>query len=461
MAGLLNNLFGGQKPSPSPGHSADDADFADFAGAPDPSPASISPLAASPASDQSVPTSSTLGPSVPYTAWYRVWERTSPSDFKLEAMVIPFIVLAMIVHIWGRKRNARVASRWGSVHTPTLLNEFSLVGFGGRKSATLDDVNSAGLAKTVASGDLDLPEELIKEKSAQEFISYASGRKNVAFVDIKLKLLKRFNPVGILGEHILSLFFDSFPPPSERAEAVLYPFDSREADLVPVPGGAQAQEALEQRKKGPSTTYDNFVWAVVHKDGMKRYRDDRYDLSLTTTRDHAKLPQWLTVMSESAEITDFMLDSALIDAVTKAGESFDYLIVTDQPLDKPTKLDEAVSKKRIHFSYRLGSSVDAEKDMSPIFSYFLRLSDRLVASAHFRPEVMRKVRATRETQVRKLRKADEEEEAEERATKKEKEKKEKREALLKGLSADEQRKFLDKEREKDQRKNQKKITSRG
>lgn len=41
-----------------------------------------------------------------------------------------------------------------------------------------------------------------------------------------------------------------------------------------------------------------------------------------------------------------------------------------------------------------------------------------------------------------------------------KEKKEKRDALLKGLSSAEQKKFLDKEREKEQRRSQKKRTQR-
>ena len=72
----------------------------------------------------------------------------------------------------------------------------------------------------------------------------------------------------------------------------------------------------------------------------------------------------------------------------------------------------------------------------------------------------RKVRATRDAQINKIKKASDTEKAEERKTEEEKRKKEMRDNKLKGMSADEQRKFLDKEREKGQRKQQKRISQR-
>ncbi|KAK5239218.1 hypothetical protein LTR16_012154, partial [Cryomyces antarcticus] len=68
---------------------------------------------------------------------------------------------------------------------------------------------------------------------------------------------------------------------------------------------------------------------------MKTLRDDRYDISLTTTKDHPKLPAWATVMSESPEITEAMLTPELVSAVTEAGEAMEALIITDQPIDQP------------------------------------------------------------------------------------------------------------------------------
>ena len=89
------------------------------------------------------------------------------------------------------------------------------------------------------------------------------------------------------------------------------------------------------------------------------------------------------------------------------------------------------------------------------------MTDQLVESAHFRPEVMRKVRATREEAVKRIQKVEEDEKNEERAVDREKAKKLKRDLALKGLDAKAQKKFLEKEREKELRKGQKKATTRG
>lgn len=63
--------------------------------------------------------------------------------------------------------------------------------------------------------------------------------------------------------------------------------------------------------------------------------------------------------------------------------------------------------------------------------------------------------------VLKLKKADDDEKAEERAIEREKAKKLKRDLELKGLDAKAQKKYLAKEQEKEQKRNQKKVTSRG
>ena len=125
-----------------------------------------------------------------------------------------------------------------------------------------------------------------------------------------------------------------------------------------------------------------------------------------------------------------------------------------------TRLNEATPRKRVIISLRLPSSIHASayQPTMPIFDYFLKLPDTLVATAHFRGEVTRKIRATREEETKKLKKADEGEKAEERRPEAEKKKKEIRDTRLKGLSAEEQRKFLEREREKGQKKQEKKMS---
>ncbi|KIN07489.1 hypothetical protein OIDMADRAFT_186159 [Oidiodendron maius Zn] len=452
MAQVLNNLFGGAKPSASPVPSGD-SDFADFAEAPDPSPASFSAIPNTPNFAGAGSTPAGLRP-VPYTKWYNVHERYSLSDFKQEGVILVFLVIIVIVHLIGTRTNRKKAKAWVNAHAPILQKEFALVGFGGRKPSTSLDIGDENLAKSLANESLQLPEDVLKEKSPQEFATYATGRQNVAFLDFNLTLLKRYSPLTTLAEFGLSLFIDSIPAPSERMEAILYPFDGKEALTVP----GQAPGAQEVRKDTKSS-YDGFVWAIVNKDVMKRLRNDRYDVSITTTRDNAKLPNWATVMSESAEVTDALLTPELVKAIEESGELLEHLIITDQPIDQPTKLDETVPKKRIYLSMRVPSS-NAYSAVLPLFQYFIRLPDILVQVAHFRPEVMRKVRTTREDTIRRLQKVDEEEKAEERAIEREKAKKLKRDMELKGLSATEQKKYLEKEKKQELKKSQKKMTQR-
>ncbi|KAH9900572.1 DUF1682 domain protein [Xylariomycetidae sp. FL2044] len=429
MADFLKNIIGGSKPSEVPASSAD-SDFADFAEAP--SPAHV-PFEATPGS-------ATLGGAVPtarpYTKWYNVHERYSLSDFQAEGIILAVIAVIFTLHFVGTRLNRSKARAWIKAHATALRNEFARVGFSGSPQPE------------------GAPEKLLKEKSLFEFATYATGRQNVAFMDVKLALKKRFNPLMTLAETALGFFFDGWGIPEDSIEATIYPFDGKEAQIVPgMPGAA------ELRSKDSKSSFDGFVWAIVNKNKMKQLRDERYDVSITFTKDNSKLPLWATVMSESAEITETLLTNDLVDAIKKAGDLFDYMIISDQPVDRPTKMEETVPRKRIYLKYRLPSSNEYE-NLVPLFSYFMRIPDHLANSAHFRPEVLRKVRAVRDENVRQIQKALEEEKAEERALERDKAKKAKRDAELKALDAKAQKKYLEKERDKEMRKSTRKQTMR-
>jgi len=120
------------------------------------------------------------------------------------------------------------------------------------------------------------------------------------------------------------------------------------------------------------------------------------------------------------------------------------------------RLNDTIPKKRVSLSMRINHSAPS----TSLFAIFLRLPDHLVSTAHFRPEAMRKIKATREDEMRKIRKVDEDEKSEERRNQSDKMKKEERDRKLGNLSDVEQKKFLEKEREKDLRKSQKKKSVR-
>lgn len=223
--------------------------------------------------------------------------------------ILPFIILIVTVHLWGTSANRKKARGWAKTHAPLIQNEFALVGYG-------------------KSGEEVAPEDVLRENASDEFATYATGRANVAFMDVKVKLVKRYNPLIILGETVMAFAFESMPATEETVDATSYAFDGREKDLVAVPKG-------ESVKAGGNSTYDGFVWAVVNKDAMRRLRDDRYDVSLTTTKEHAKLPGWASVMSENNEITETLLTPELVSAIEEAGDDLIALIISDQPVDKP------------------------------------------------------------------------------------------------------------------------------
>ncbi|KAI0023210.1 DUF1682 domain protein [Xylariomycetidae sp. FL0641] len=429
MADFLKNIVGGGKSDEVPAASAD-SDFADFAEAPSPAPVPF----------EQPPGGANLGgpapTAVPFTKWYNIHERHSLSDFRAEGLILTVIIVVFTLHYFGTRLNRKKAKTWAQANAPVLKNEFSLVGF-----------------RNIPSSEEE-PEKMLKQSSLFEYALYASGRQNVAFMDVKLSLVKRFNPIMTAMESFLGFFFDTFSSPDDVLDASLYPFDGREAQIVPgVPGAA------ELKTKDSKSSYDGFVFAIVNKDNMKQLREDRYDASITFTKDNPKLPIWATVMSESAEITNTLLTNELAAAVKQAGPNFEYLIVSDQPVDKPTKMDETVPRKRLFLRYKLPSS-DNYDDILPLFSYFLRMTDHLVASAHFRPEVMRKVKSVREENIKQIQKLAEEEKAEERALERDKAKKAKRDAELNALNAKAQKKYLEKEKEKEMRKASRKQTVR-
>lgn len=478
MALLVKQLYGLFNPSaPAPAAPADPgktsppvptlsmpptntttADFADFAAAPNPA----APSHASNAfpGSSAAPTAAAGGLSSfisspygiqgrPYTKWYRVWERVTYKDFYQEFVILPILLVVVAVNVVGTQINKARMRAWAAAFVPLLEAEYAQVG------QDKEAVSSAGA-----------PEQKLKQGKMSEWSTYATGRQNAAFTDVKISLHKRFNPLLWVFELVLSFLFESIPTPMERMLATTYVFDGKEKLMLP------------DATAGGNSSYDGFVWAVVHKDFMQQLRNDRYDLSLTATRDNAKLPEWATVMSESSEVTDALLTPELVKAIEQCGEDLEALIITDQPIDAPKKyvhlqptlgkpqanslsrLNELVPRKRLTLTTKLPTT-STIPNLTPLFTLFLRLPDTLVQTAHFRPEALRKIRATREEEQRKIKRLDEEEKAEERKSASDKAKKEERERKLKGMGAEEQRKFLEREKAEERKRGQKKNTMRG
>ncbi|KAK9479200.1 hypothetical protein V1514DRAFT_362645 [Lipomyces japonicus] len=361
---------------------------------------------------------------LPFLSRLRVYNWTNEITFI--SVILGFIT----IHYVGYYYNKKLATKWGQLNIRTFKDQFYQVGF----------TNRLAIAATAGEDIANInPENYLHAKGPTDFITYATGRVNVSYLHGKLSLKPRHNVVLILFDYVFSFFFASEPPADKIDYAIVPSSSSSEHD---------------------KSSYDSFVFAIVNKNSMKKARENNYDLSLTKTSDHVKLPHSFTVMSESAEITDTLFTPELLAAVKKAENVLDYLIVSDLPTERPASVEEFVSKKKVLLSLRLSQTSEDEEASQQIINATLATIDHVVAKAHWRAEVSRKLKSTRDEEIRKLKRFAEEEKIEEIAKQKASEKKQQKQGISR-LSAEEQKKSQQKEKEKEFRRLQKKQTKRG
>lgn len=247
--------------------------------------------------------------------WYAVWERHSPSEFKTEGYILLLIAVVVAVHLWGSRRNRNIAKGFIASIAPVLTKEFAVVGF-------------TNTPNTVPTDKFDL-NAAVRSNTNTEFVSYATGRQNIATMHTAINLQRRNNPITWAVEAFLSFVIDSVAPPADTITVTITPFDG-----------------AEPTKVAGSSKYDSFVWALVNKRHMRRVRDERYDLSLTRTSDWEGLPNWLAVMGESKEVGDMCLYKELKEVVQECGDFLEFLAISDMPKEKPTKF--AISRPHAH-----------------------------------------------------------------------------------------------------------------
>ena len=122
---------------------------------------------------------------------------------------MPFLVILVFVHLWGTRTNRRKMRAWARTHLPVMQREFAIVGVS-------KDADQGVISKLQTSESVEVPDGLVRMKTPSEWISYATGRQNAAFVDIKLNIAKRYNPLARLTDVALGLISESTPAPRKR-----------------------------------------------------------------------------------------------------------------------------------------------------------------------------------------------------------------------------------------------------
>lgn len=338
------------------------------------------------------------------------WDRNSPSDFVGEFAAIVFIAVYVALYFYGKGINERLAKERFQAIYKQLVDNFAQVGL---------ESNSAPLSS-------DGPEN---------FVSYATGRKNVKFAHIRLQSFPRHDLVVAYPlKSLYGLYFD--------------------------------QESLVDRLTMEFTlpdAFDGFVFGLLNKNVMRYQRTANWDLTFTKTND-ATFSNHFVVMTEVAEVSDMILSKELTTLATEMADSLEYLVLSDQPTTQPKTGEQDKSVRQLRFSVLLGRPSSNRENLNLLLASVLNLVDALPKqSAKLTNNGQKKLAASREEVYKAIAKkvaAEEAEDAPKRLTRKEVREKEKKDSLGK-LSAKEQKRALEKERERAMKKGQSKMSKRG
>ncbi|CCE72938.1 Piso0_000544 [Millerozyma farinosa CBS 7064] len=340
---------------------------------------------------------------------FTLWERIKINDWRLEFITLTFTIAFVFLFKLGDWYNVRLVSTYVKSLSESFSKNFFLYGVS--------------------------QDQLYIKDSSVNFSSYASGRSNIAKVNISFKLQPRHNVFIWVMENLFAMFSETVEPTEDRVDFAITP--SYEGD------------------------YDNFISAIVSKLGMNSYRRYNYFLSLTKTTDSDKLPESFVFMSEGHEFQEKTYTDKLANALNNEASSYiRYIAFTDQPIERPEKVRECEPHRRIFISTHFPSNKDQYESLNNILDAIFSLVDDLSSKKiTFKPEALKKVVKTRENEISKLTKAEEELKQEKIAEEKAKLKKQERDRI-RSLSKAEQLKLEKKELEKKQRKTQRKQKMR-
>ncbi|GMM37242.1 hypothetical protein DASC09_045670 [Saccharomycopsis crataegensis] len=337
-----------------------------------------------------------------------VQERVLSRSWNMEGIVLALVLVTVGLYLGGSYANKSKFESWIREQSKNLESQFFQVGVSKKELFFSDD--------------------------EQHYVSYASGRVNVAQFIMKFTLESRQNFTVWLMEHVFHFFFESIEALNDEVEITATLHDDIKVDP--------------------------FICAIVNKDDMDKKRKDNYFLSLTKTSDSDKLPVEYVYMSESAEINDALWTPELKELLEQNVDLIQYIAFTDQSSVHPFSLDETKPKFKAYLKLKLKSDKSSLARTSEIINRFLELID-FIASKKFkiRSEVSKKIAKVREAEVKKLQKLIDQDKKEQLEEQKLEEMKKQREKLKNNPK--ELEKLEKKQREKQQRKMMKKQRVRG
>ncbi|KAG4301191.1 hypothetical protein PCK1_002501 [Pneumocystis canis] len=317
------------------------------------------------------------------------------SIFYTELGLFLILIIYILISQYGKFYNIYISKRWFERFYPILNTQFAQIGI-----------------KKYDKTPLHF-------KNPSHFTLYATGRIYIDSAYFEIKLIKRQNILLLLWKILITFFTD---------------------DLIP-------RDRLYVNMIVADNVFDECVFAIVNRSILRWLHEKYYHLSFTKIQETTQLPKTYAVMSECSEITHILLEDhhSFIQSIEISNGVLEYFIVSDQPAQQP-KIPDETCRKTISFCIQLPHLNYADQVVS-IIVQCITFVDLLANKAHWRSNISQKLRASREEVNRKLRKLQNEEQLTKMSKKKaEKDREEKN--RVRNMSPQEQRKYLDKERER-------------
>ncbi|KAJ2722385.1 hypothetical protein GGI07_003347 [Coemansia sp. Benny D115] len=321
----------------------------------------------------------------------------SLGNYKVEAMLVALAIGLIANYFYGSRKNSAIVKRLEGPITEVLRANFSLVGDGSR---------------------------VLEWDSAADMLFYASGRRHCRFAQGHIMLKARQDAVALVN------------------------------DLL-----ANNQEKLEVEVILNDDAFSGFVFAAVQRKRSKALARDRYDVSTfaKVVANDSVAPN-VVVFSENGDATAQLLGSGLQEILADEAALLEELIVSDSPAEKPDSHDFK-REKRIYAIVRLPQEHEDVAKFKDTFDFVFYLADFLAEGLALRPETTRRLAKSREEAFKEFARLAEQDKQDALAKVVAEKRRIELEEVAK-MSPEQRRKWEEKDRKKQLKKEQSKRTRR-
>ncbi|KAI7903303.1 uncharacterized protein BX663DRAFT_508162 [Cokeromyces recurvatus] len=322
-------------------------------------------------------------------------------DFKMEIVLVSTFIAYVFAWYKGKALNMSKAKNWLNGQIEFLQSQFALVG----------DKKTNDKSILMMDGPAD-------------YLLYTSGRRHVQFGHWWLKLKPRNDPLTFFTTTLLSMIGYA-KPVSDRVSLKLH-----------------LDKALS----------DKFVFAVIKKDLSDELYKNRFDLKRVAKIASSKIipENQFIIYSETQKLADLILNSKVGEIINQNLDRLQSFIISSLPSEEPERF-ESDGYISLHLDFLMP---DTSNVLDPYVKLACFIPD-FVSQLRLTSDIKSKINKNREEIVKEFSKKIAADRAEELAKKKA-EAKRAEEERIKKLSPAEQRKWEEKERLRNLKKQQKK-----